>query len=55
MNTKKSIGMLLIAAFIITIVTAIPMNQANAQTTGTKTYPIIETMPASAGVGQEVL
>jgi hypothetical protein len=55
MNTKKSIGMLLIAAFIITIVTAVPLHQASAQTTGTKTYPLIETMPATIGVGQEVL
>jgi hypothetical protein len=56
MNSKKSIGILLLAAFMITVITVIPIHQVSAQTTPTlKTYPLIDAIPDVAGVGEQVL
>ncbi len=55
MKSKKTLIVLLLAAFVATLITTIPMH-ASAQTAPTlKTYPICDAVPDPVGIGQPVL
>ncbi|MCW4004565.1 MAG: PQQ-binding-like beta-propeller repeat protein [Candidatus Bathyarchaeota archaeon] len=55
MHFKKTIAVLLLFAFVSTIVTTLPIT-VNAQATPTmKTYPIIEAIPNPVGRGEQTL
>ncbi len=56
MNTKKTISILLIVAFLASTIAVVNVPTVNAQETPTmKTYPIVDAIPNPVGVGQETL
>ncbi len=56
MKTKNAIGMLLIFAFLMSVVTSVHISPVNAQAAITqKTYAIADAIPSPTGVGQETL
>jgi hypothetical protein len=56
MNTKKAIGIFLIFAFVISIVTSVQISPVNAQAAVTqKTYAIVDAIPNPTGVGEATL
>ncbi len=56
MNTKKTIAILLIFAFLISFATSVKLNTVNAQATTTQqTYAIVDAIPNPTGVGQATL
>ena len=56
MNTKRIIGILLIFAFLTSVVTSVHITPVNAQVAPTqKTYAIADAIPNPTGVGQETL
>ena len=56
MKTKNAIGILLIFAFLTSVVTSIQLNPVNAQAATTqKTYAIVDAIPNPTGVGQAAL
>jgi hypothetical protein len=56
MNFKKTISALILVAFVVSIIAAIPMQPAKAQISGTmKTYPLVDAIPNPVGVGQTTL
>ncbi|NLF87965.1 hypothetical protein GX563_03990 [Candidatus Bathyarchaeota archaeon] len=54
MQFKKLFCFLILAAFVTSTITAIPIPAAQAQAT-MKTYPIVDAIPNPVGVGQETL
>jgi len=54
MQFKKTISILILAAFIVSTIAAIPIKPAEAAATQ-KTYPIADAIPNPVGVGQETL
>ncbi len=54
MHFKKTISILILAAFIVSTIAAIPIKPAEAAAT-MKTYPIVDAIPNPVGVGQETL
>jgi len=56
MKTQKTIGILLIFAFVISVVTSIQISPVNAQAAPTQqTYAIVDAIPNPTGVGQATL
>ena len=56
MKTKNIIGMLLLIAFVASIVTTIPIATTNAQeVTSFKNYAVIDAIPNPVGLGEDVL
>src|SRR5665648_63994 len=56
MKTKNIIGMLLLIAFVASIVTTIPIATTNAQeVTSMKNYAVIDAIPNPVGLGEDVL
>src|SRR5665648_295976 len=54
MNIKKIVSILILTAFLVSTIAAIPIQPAKAQAT-MKTYPIVDAIPNPVGVGQETL
>ncbi len=54
MNIKQTLGTLIIIAFVVSMITAIPMQPAKAQT-AQKTYAISDSIPSIVGIGQQTL
>ena len=54
MKFKKTISILILMAFVVSTIAAVPIQSAKAQTT-MKTYPIVDAIPNPVGVGQETL
>jgi hypothetical protein len=54
MKFKKTISIVILMAFVISTIAAVPIQSTNAQTT-MKTYPIVDAIPNPVGVGQETL
>ena len=54
MNFKKILSTLILVAFLVSIIAAIPMQPAKAAPT-MKTYAIADAIPNPVGVGQETL
>ncbi len=56
MNFKKTISILILIAFAVSTIAAIPIQPAEAAAAPTmKTYPIVDAIPNPVGVGQETL
>jgi hypothetical protein len=56
LNTKKAIGMLLIFAFLMSVVTSVHISPVNAQAAITQqTYALVDAIPNPTGVGQSTL
>jgi hypothetical protein len=56
LKTKNAIGMLLIFAFLMSVVTSVHISPVNAQAAITqKTYAIADAIPSPTGVGEETL
>jgi hypothetical protein len=54
MNIKKTLSILILVAFLVSTIAAIPIQPANAVATQ-KTYPIADAIPNPVGVGQQTL
>ncbi len=54
MNFKKILSSLILVAFLVSMIAAIPIQPAQSQAT-MKTYPIADAIPNPVGVGQETL
>ena len=54
MHFKKSLTILILVAFVVSIIAAVPIQPANAAVT-MKTYPIVDAIPNPVGIGQETL
>ncbi len=54
MHFKKTISILILAAFLVSTIAAVPIQPAEAAVT-MKTYPIVDAIPNPVGVGQETL
>ena len=54
MNFKKTLGSLILIAFLVSVIAAIPMQPAASQTT-MKTYSIVDAIPERIGLGETTL
>jgi hypothetical protein len=54
LHFKKLFSILILVAFAVSTITAIPIQSADAQAT-MKTYPIVDAIPNPVGIGQETL
>ena len=54
MKFKKTISILILMAFVVSTIAAVPIQPAEAAAT-MKTYPIVDAIPNPVGVGQETL
>ncbi|NLF87467.1 hypothetical protein GX563_01435 [Candidatus Bathyarchaeota archaeon] len=56
MKSKKILGTMLLIAFLVTVIAALPIQTITAQTAGTqKTYAIVDAIPNRIGLGETTL
>jgi hypothetical protein len=56
MKYKKILSTILLIAFLVTVLAALPIQTINAQTTATqKTYAIVDAIPNRIGLGEVTL